>query len=42
MQIKTHNGGWAVFARWLGAELPVFGGAGTSIWECINYRREAA
>ena len=44
MVIRTHNGGWAIFAEYalfgVVAERVVFGGARTSIWECIKVRRE--
>jgi hypothetical protein len=36
--IKTHNGGWAVFADWYGAERPVAGGAGTSLLTAFDLR----
>ena len=47
MQIKTHNGGWAVFADWFsgpssGKERVVFGGVGTGIYECIAWERAMA
>lgn len=40
MTVRTHNGGWAVFANWLGAERPVYGGRGVSVWACIAWRKE--
>lgn len=40
MEIRTHNGGWAVFALWLGEMRPVFGGAGVSMWEAIAWREQ--
>lgn len=42
MTIKTHDGGWVVLAQWHGAERIVFGGRGTSIGECIEWRAENA
>jgi hypothetical protein len=37
MAIRTHNGGWGVFADWFGEVRCVFGGSGTSIWECLAF-----
>jgi hypothetical protein len=38
LQIRTHQGGWAVFAVWFGKERPVYGGSGTSIEDCLEWR----
>ena len=40
MTIRTHQGGWAVFAQWLGKERPVFGGKGTSVHACIDWKEK--
>lgn len=39
--IKTHFNGWGVFhPDWCGGHVPVFGGAGTEIWDCLRFKRE--
>ena len=37
MEVRTHNGGWAVFAEWHGEVRVVYGGAGVSIWDCLAF-----
>jgi hypothetical protein len=40
MTITTVRGGWVVIAEWYGTERIVFGGKGTPIWECIDWKAE--
>lgn len=42
LTIKTHLGGWGVFhPDWCEGRQPIFGGAGTCIWDCIAYKVQA-
>lgn len=40
LEIRTHRGGWAVFGHWFGEMRPVYGGPGTSIYECLRWKEQ--